>query len=558
VCYIFNAIYPVLLIYFIAQLYETVGILLNMTANIGRFHYYLIVFAALYVVKYVFDIMLSALRSCGLYAKAKYALDRNLAERTSQSPYICYEETETYLKLHRAQECIVSNVPQRIFSRNLDAVSQVVSISGIIFILISFNVWLLPVSIVTIMPFLIVRIIRGQEFYKLRWFQASQRRKMNYLWGLFTDNRVAKEMRAFQFSDYIYDKWWNIKEEVTDEEFEFKKKDSASLLICDLIRITGILMSLLLCLLMTANGFLSIGQFAACIAAFLQVQNMARDILVNVAELNTDVHQLKDYYDFVDIGTMKKTGEKIDRIDTITLENISFQYPNTSNMALELISLKINSGEKVAVVGENGSGKTTLSKLIMNLFEPKSGELKINDIPFELIDKDSFYKLISIVSQNSIQYKMSLKENITISDYKKLPANDTINNILSYVGLEKHNEKQDELLGKDFGGLDFSGGEWQKIAIARALYKNSELVILDEPTSALDPSIENEMLNKFIDITKDKTAIIISHRIGFCKYVDNVIVLKEGRLVGYGPHDDLIKSNEYYKHLYFEQQKWYV
>jgi ATP-binding cassette subfamily B protein len=113
------------------------------------------------------------------------------------------------------------------------------------------------------------------------------------------------------------------------------------------------------------------------------------------------------------------------------------------------------------------------------------------------------------------------------------------------------------MLGKEFGGEDVSGGEWQKIAIARVLYKDSELLVLDEPTSALDPLIETEILGKFIDMAKDKTAIIISHRIGLCKLVDKLVVMKDGKIAGYGPHDELIETNTYYRHLFFEQQKWY-
>ena len=557
-CYVVNSLYPSLLTYFIAKLFETAEFINLPGANQNEFHINLVFFAVLYIIKNVFEMMINAPRSCGIYAKAKYRFDRRLAVHTSQLPYICFEQTETFEKLNRAQHCINSNIPQRLFFSSLELISFIVGIMGTSAILISFNVLLLPLSIITVLPFFIVRIFRGKEFYKLKRFQALKRRKMDYLWSLFIDKKSIKEMKVFNFHDYTYKKWKSIKTDVINEEFEFVSKDSSSLLFCDIIRISGILISAILCIILVFNMTLSVGQLAACLSAFFMVQNMMRSIFENLANYNTNINIISDYYEFLDLKSDRTNGENIDLIESIDLNEVCFKYPNSSTYALKDINFSIKRGDKIAIVGENGSGKTTLAKLILNLIEPTSGNICINNKHIHSFDKNKFYKLISVVSQNIIHFNMTLKENITISDYEKPADKQKIKDVLSFLGLMNHDNRLDDLLGKEYGGGELSGGEWQKVGIARALYKNCDLMILDEPTSALDPLIENEILSDFISIVKDKTALIISHRIGFCKLVDRVVVVKDGKIVGVGNHTELIANNEYYRYLYQEQQKWYV
>jgi len=557
-CYVVNSLYPSLLTYSIAKLFDAAESINLPGADQSAFYSNLIFFAAIYIVKYIFEMAINAPRSCGVYAKAKYSFDRRLAVHTSQLPYICFEQTEIFEKLNRAQHCIGSNIPQRFFLSSLELVSLIIGIMGTSAILISFNILLLPLSIITVVPIFAVRIIRGKDFYKLKGFQAPKRRKMEYLWSLFVDKKSIREMKVFNFHTYTYDKWKSIKMDVVEEEFDFVRKDSRSLLFCDIIRISGILTSAVICIVLVFNRKLSVGQLAACLSAFFMVQNMMKSVFENVANNNTNINFISDYYEFMDLKLDRINGENIDSIESIDLKEVCFKYPNSSAYALKDINLSIKKGEKIAIVGENGSGKTTLAKLILNLIEPTSGNICTNNKPIHSFDKNSLYKLISIVSQNIIHFNMTLKENIAISDYDKPADEQKIKEVLSFLDLTSYEGRLDDFLGKEYGGGELSGGEWQKVAIARGLYKNCEFMILDEPTSALDPLIENEILSDFISIVKDKTALIISHRIGLCKLVDKVVVVKDGKIVGFGDHAELIATNEYYRYLYQEQQKWYV
>ena len=171
--------------------------------------------------------------------------------------------------------------------------------------------------------------------------------------------------------------------------------------------------------------------------------------------------------------------------------------------------------------------------------------------------RDSFYSAVSAIAQDFVSYNLTLRENIAISDLPRLADDTSVKAALANAGIDKGADL-DEAMGREFGGLELSGGEWQKLAIARGLFKNSELIVLDEPTSALDPLVETEILSKFIEAAKDKTALIISHRVGLCKLVDRIIVMKEGEIAECGAHETLLAAEGEYAKLYQSQAKWYV
>lgn len=212
------------------------------------------------------------------------------------------------------------------------------------------------------------------------------------------------------------------------------------------------------------------------------------------------------------------------------------------------------------VLGVNGSGKTTLSKLILNLYPPIRGEIQYDHRASLNIEKGSLYSYLSVVPQNFTSYCLTLRENVAISDLKHLNDDSLVTQTLKSTGLTSLlNEAGglDGQLGREFGGKELSGGQWQKLAIARGFFKESQFIILDEPTSALDPLIETEILQQFIELAKDKTAVIISHRVGLCKLADRIIVMKDGRICESGKHDELIERDGEYKRLYTSQEQWY-
>jgi ABC-type bacteriocin/lantibiotic exporter with double-glycine peptidase domain len=248
--------------------------------------------------------------------------------------------------------------------------------------------------------------------------------------------------------------------------------------------------------------------------------------------------------------TPGKTAKDID------IKNVSFSYSHAEKQILKDISVNIPAGKKYALVGENGSGKTTLSKVLLGLYPPESGNVRYNGTVICDFSKESFFSSVSAVSQDFVCYNLTLRENIAVSDLSKLNEDDDIITAAANAGITG-NIGLDETMGREFGGRELSGGQWQKLAIARGLFKNSELIVLDEPTSALDPLIETEILTKFVEAAKNKTAVIISHRVGLCKLADMIIVMKDGRVAETGTHGQLLAVGGEYAGLYNAQAKWY-
>ena len=299
----------------------------------------------------------------------------------------------------------------------------------------------------------------------------------------------------------------------------------------------------------------------ASLVAFTSFQLATKYFLISLGRIPECAAFVRDYYDFIDIDEDVRGREKFDsNFDKINVKNISFSYPNTDYLAISNISLDIKKNESIAIVGNNGSGKTTLVKLLTGLYKTQKGEILYGVQNINNFEPVGFYRNVSIVSQDFVKYEMTLRENIAISDWKHLNDTDKIQELLKQMNLPEFSSKEalDILLGSEFDGRELSIGQWQKLAIARGMFKNSSMIVLDEPTAALDPIMETTILKMFLQIAKEKTAIIVSHRIGICREVDKIIVMKSGKVVEIGNHNELLaKKGEYYQ-LYKMQQKWYV
>jgi ABC-type multidrug transport system fused ATPase/permease subunit len=383
---------------------------------------------------------------------------------------------------------------------------------------------------------------------------------MQYLWGLFTDRRTNKELRVFGADDYILEQWRAARDETQAEIWEQARKDAVSFVICDAFRILGYGACIALALWLTLSGTVSVGVFGACIAAFIALQTQTMDILVNSGSLPSSLAFAADYFEFKDLPAEPSGGMVYNGLqDKIEVRGVRFRYPNAEGDAVWDLSLTIRKGEKIAILGENGSGKTTFTKLLLGLLPVSSGEILYDGVNVDDLEKNSFHRTLSAVSQNFVRYTLPLRENIAMSDVERINDDAAIEAALCDAGLGELLDEAglDTELGNAYGGADVSGGQWQKLAIARGLFRPSELIILDEPTSALDPLIETEILSKFVELAHNKTAVIISHRVGLCRLVDKIAVMKDGTLVEFGSHAGLLAENGEYARLFKAQEKWY-
>lgn len=318
--------------------------------------------------------------------------------------------------------------------------------------------------------------------------------------------------------------------------------------------------------LKTISGAITIGSIVQYTGSINQFMQGSKTFLTAINAIVNNNQYLQLYIDFLNIESKKHKGtlpvEKRDDYEyEIEFKNVSFKYPGTDIYALKNVSLKLNIGERLAIVGMNGSGKTTFIKLLCRLYDPNEGEILLNGINIKKYDYEEYLRLFSIVFQDFKLFSFSLGQNVAASvNYDKRFVEDA----LDKAGLEKRLERMSRGLStpiyKDFDedGIEISGGEAQKIALARALYRDAPIIILDEPTAALDPISEFEIYSKFNEIVGTKTAFYISHRLSSCRFCDEIVVFNKGQIVQKGNHDELLKNEmgKYYE-LWHSQAKYY-
>lgn len=310
---------------------------------------------------------------------------------------------------------------------------------------------------------------------------------------------------------------------------------------------------LLFCSVM--EGKISLGVFAAVLAT---IGNLFRFMDKMVSErlgwVTENIGSVGNFLDFIFEEENRERLEKRMPGEDILLEHVSFRYPQAKEQALSDISLRIKGGETVALVGENGSGKTTLARVIIGLYEPTEGTAEYAGKPMRAYSSDH----ISAVFQNYNRYQMTLRDNLSIGN--QLIADDAM---LMKIGrevdlpVENGSVGLDQMLGREFGGTDLSGGQWQRVAIGRGRYREHDLIVLDEPTAAIDPLEEAEIYGKFAESCKGKTAILITHRLGAVKLADRIIVLREGRVEEEGTWDSLMEAGGWFGKMYEMQKEWY-
>lgn len=401
------------------------------------------------------------------------------------------------------------------------------------------------------------------------WFKASDEysrldRIFYYFLNMFTDYNTGKEIRLYKEQNLIEHTATDIL--LTDGEKLLKKVSLNSAKSSSFVAILGAIVGFGIYLFIGVKGLyglFGIGSLVLYCGSFMQIINGIMKMVATFGKTEEMVPLVNYYFDIMNTKDEMEYGDKV--LDTTEFElefkNVSFRYPDAENYSLKNINIKIKNGEHLAVVGRNGSGKTTFIKLMCRLYDVTDGEILINGINIKDYTKESIIQLYSVVFQDFRIFSLPLNDNVCAG---KEHDKDKLYNCLEQANIKERTEslpnKDNTILYKDMdkAGVEISGGEAQKLALARALYKDSPVVILDEPTASLDPIAENEIYSRFNSFTQNKTAIYISHRLSSCVFCNRIAVFDKAELVETGTHNELLNNSGKYSELWNAQAQYYL
>lgn len=425
------------------------------------------------------------------------------------------------------------------------------------------SIWILLSLLLNLFTNLWIQRKVSQYEYSMKNELSRQHRRKRYYYETTHDFSFGKEIRLYNLKNRVLENYNKEIQKYIDLNYLIRQKEFALgflgifTLLINQAALYGIL------IWKVVNG-MSIADFSMYLALILQLSFLLNTLVDDMSFIHKETLYVHDFFEFMDTDLGEIGGEK-KAIENDTLEiefnNVSFKYPKTDNYIFKNLNLKIPKGQRLAIVGLNGAGKSTLVKLITGLYDVDEGEILINGIPIKEFTKKELYSMFSVVFQDVNILAYTLAENVACTSENI--NNDRVYNVLDKVGLKEKVDSfpkgLDQMMLKiiDENGTELSGGESQKLAIARALYKNGNMVIMDEPTSALDALAEAEIYKDFSELVENKTSIYISHRLSSTKFCDAIALFDKTGLIEYGTHDELMeKQGEYYK-MFTIQGKYY-
>lgn len=420
--------------------------------------------------------------------------------------------------------------------------------------------WILPLVFI---PVIVTHMLRSGYYTRLDDLSTPLRRKEDHYKECLTTRPFFKETRALGAGSFFLARYTQTFKSIQQLRYRTELKSQGVEIAANVYSLAGYIAIIGLMIALLMQGRIAISSFAAILAAMYDMFALMTEVFDDrLGELSASMGQIRKYFKFLALPEQRYGQKQISNQKALTLEKVSFCYPNTTRSALRDISLTINLGETLAIVGENGSGKTTLAKLILGLYRPEQGQILIGGIPLSELAEENAYKNASCVFQDFQRYQLSLRDNVAISDYAKLAVTDdtAVQEAISAAGFHINQQQMvqgmDTILSKEFGGTDLSRGEWQRLSIARAYYRAHWLIVLDEPTAAIDPFEEDRIYRDFMALKKNCTAIIITHRLGAVRMADRILVLRDGQMIAIGTHEQLLSESRYYRKLWAAQSRY--
>lgn len=443
----------------------------------------------------------------------------------------------------------------------------IISVASVLGLLIT-NVWWSAIVILAFsIPMFILSLAAGRKNYQAAQDAEKYNRRTDYLDSVLIGRDNIEERTLFRFGNALSDKW--------QEQYEIGRKLQLRVSLRQFITMkTSSLILALISLLIAMtlinpviSGQLSIGLFTGIVSSIFGIINelsgQMSDSMEKISKINAYMKELRAYEAMErEPNALVEQSKEVPKFENLEFRNIEFAYPSNDVKVLKGLSFKMEKGKHYAIVGKNGAGKSTFTKLLTGLYSDYTGEILINGRELRTYPLDEIKAMFSVVYQDFAKYSVSLRDNIIIGNIGRREKQD-IEKIVKLAGIEDivaslENGLESKLGKIDSAGQELSGGQWQRVAIARSLFSNAEVRILDEPTAALDPIRESEIYMEFEKLMKEKTTIFISHRLGFTKLADEIIVIDDGCVIEKGTHEELMNLGGQYASMYESQRGWYT
>jgi ATP-binding cassette subfamily B protein len=489
-----------------------------------------------------------------------------LIQHAATLDLVSFEDPEFHDKLERARKQTVSG-RLAILTSLMNISQDMLSLASLSAGLIVFNPWLLLLLAAAVIPAFLGETHFTALTYTVYFRYTPQRRELDYVRWLGASAESAKEVKIFGLGDYLAQRYRNVAEKLSEENKAVAIKRAALGSLLNLVSTGGYYAAYIAIIARTIQGALTLGTLTFLAGAFSRSRAYIEKILASVSDMSEQTLYLKDLFDFFEMRPLIASPENPIPAprpikDGFRFENVGFSYPGSERAILNNINLHIAKGEKIALIGANGAGKTTLVKLLARLYEPTRGRILLDGADLRDYAVEDLRREIGVIFQDYMRYDLLVKENIGFGNLDRLNDRFAIESAArqgqAAEMIARLPGSYDQVVGRRFdGGVNLSGGEWQKIALARAYMRDAQVLILDEPTATLDARAEYEVFLRFAELTQGRTSVLISHRFSTVRMAGRILVLSGGEISEQGSHRELVGAGGLYAELFELQAAGY-